>query len=99
MRAVGDVERRVEDDLIDVSSGGLVPAFPVPGYQVPFASTVAGEHPDGSGGVPSRPEQAEDGAPAKRTSVLLAREPGRSSRRAGRRLSWPRPSPCGRRKK
>ena len=67
-------------DLIDCSSGGLVPnakVRPGPGYQVPFAEAVRREAgiPTGAVGMITEAEQAEAiVAPGKADVVLLARE-------------------------
>jgi 2,4-dienoyl-CoA reductase-like NADH-dependent reductase (Old Yellow Enzyme family) len=88
-------------DLVDVSSGGNVPAdIPVgPGYQVPLASAVrAGAGiPTGAVGLITEPEQAEQVlADGHADVVLLAREllrdphwPLRAAAALGAEISWP----------
>ncbi len=75
--------RRLADlgvDLIDCSSGGLVPGAPVPvapGYQVPFAARVRAEAGVASGavGMITQPEQAASiVAGGQADLVLLGRE-------------------------
>ncbi|MEJ2666608.1 MAG: NADH:flavin oxidoreductase/NADH oxidase [Deinococcales bacterium] len=67
-------------DLIDCSSGGLVPGAPVPvapGYQVPFAARVRAEAgiPSGAVGMITQPEQAASiVAGGQADLVLLGRE-------------------------
>lgn len=66
-------------DLIDVSSGAVVPAqIPVyPGYQVPFAETIKAQTPIATGavGLITSPLQAEEILQNKRADmVFLARE-------------------------
>jgi 2,4-dienoyl-CoA reductase-like NADH-dependent reductase (Old Yellow Enzyme family) len=91
-------------DMIDVSSGGLVPNAQItvgPGYQVPFAARIRQEAgiPTGAVGMITTPEQAEailrDG---EADLVLLAREflrepywPLAASRALGGEQSWPVP--------
>jgi 2,4-dienoyl-CoA reductase-like NADH-dependent reductase (Old Yellow Enzyme family) len=73
-------------DLIDVSSGGLLPArIPLePGYQVPLADTVrAGGVPVGAVGLITEPRQAEDIVASGRADVVLL------ARAALREPSWP----------
>jgi 2,4-dienoyl-CoA reductase-like NADH-dependent reductase (Old Yellow Enzyme family) len=66
-------------DLVDCSSGGLVPgaSIPVgPGYQVPFAEAIRRETGVATGavGMITKPEQAEDiVAGGRADAVLLAR--------------------------
>ena len=67
-------------DLVDVSTGGLVPAARVPvgpGYQVPFAEAIRREAglPTGAVGLITSPEQAEQiVATGQADAVLLGRE-------------------------
>jgi 2,4-dienoyl-CoA reductase (NADPH2) len=67
-------------DLIDVSSGGLVPGVTIPlgpGYQVPFASTIRSRVNimTGAVGLITEPSQAEEiVSSGKADIVLLARE-------------------------
>ncbi|GAB6934432.1 MAG: NADPH dehydrogenase NamA [Bacillota bacterium] len=67
-------------DLIDVSSGGVVPGVTVPvhpGYQVPFAETVRREAdiPTGAVGLITEPKQAEEiVANGRADLVFLGRE-------------------------
>src|SRR4051794_30780316 len=89
-------------DLIDVSSGGLVPEprlEPGPGYQVPFARAVR----EGSGlptaavGLITEPAQAEQVlAEGSADAVLLGRQllreplwPLRAAHELGARVDWP----------
>ncbi|HEX8721368.1 MAG TPA: NADH:flavin oxidoreductase/NADH oxidase [Pyrinomonadaceae bacterium] len=89
-------------DLIDCSSGGLVPGarIPVaPGYQVPFAETIRREARVATGavGLVTEPEQAEEIiATGKADAVLLARAelrdpywPLHAARRLGAEAPWP----------
>ncbi len=89
-------------DLVDCSSGGLVPGVTIPlspGYQTPFAETVRRESgvPTAAVGLITTPEQAEaivrDG---RADLVLLAREllrdpywPLRAARSLGVAMPWP----------
>jgi 2,4-dienoyl-CoA reductase-like NADH-dependent reductase (Old Yellow Enzyme family) len=90
-------------DLVDTSSGGLIPAaIPVgPGYQVPFAARIRREAgvPTAAVGMITTPEQAEtilrDGSA---DLVAIAREflrdprfPQRAARALGVDLPWPPP--------
>jgi 2,4-dienoyl-CoA reductase (NADPH2) len=67
-------------DLIDVSSGGLVPGVTIPlgpGYQVPFASTIRSRAGilTGAVGFITEPSQAEEIVTSSKADiVLLARE-------------------------
>ncbi len=67
-------------DLIDCSSGGIVPSAPIPdypGYQVPFAEAIRrqAEVPTGAVGLITTPEQAEQiVATGQADVVLMARE-------------------------
>jgi 2,4-dienoyl-CoA reductase-like NADH-dependent reductase (Old Yellow Enzyme family) len=67
-------------DLVDVSSGGLVPSAKIPagpGFQVPFAERVRKEAgiPTAAVGLITEPQQANDIiASGKADIVLLARE-------------------------
>jgi 2,4-dienoyl-CoA reductase-like NADH-dependent reductase (Old Yellow Enzyme family) len=89
-------------DLIDVTSGGLVPGARIevePGYQVPFARAVR----EGSGlpvsavGLIVAPEQADQILVNQAAdAVMLAREllrnphwPWRAARALGDDVSWP----------
>jgi 2,4-dienoyl-CoA reductase-like NADH-dependent reductase (Old Yellow Enzyme family) len=89
-------------DLIDCSSGGLLPhvAVPVgPGYQVPFAERIRQEAGIATGavGLITEPEQANEIiASGKADIVLLAREmlrdpywPLHAARRLGHKLAPP----------
>jgi 2,4-dienoyl-CoA reductase-like NADH-dependent reductase (Old Yellow Enzyme family) len=94
--------RRHGVDLVDTSSGGLVPnaVIPVgPGYQVPFAARIRREAgmPTAAVGMITTPEQAEailrDGSA---DLVAIAREflrdprfPQRAARALGADLPWP----------
>jgi 2,4-dienoyl-CoA reductase-like NADH-dependent reductase (Old Yellow Enzyme family) len=78
-------------DLIDCSSGGLVPQAKIPmgpGYQVPFAAKIRAEGriPTGAVGMITEPDQAEgrphrDRAPAPARSILAAARRGCARRR------------------
>ena len=89
-------------DLIDCSSGGLVPDAKVavsPGYQVPFARRIRQEAGIATGavGLVTRPEQAEEIlATGQADVVLLAREmlrnpywPLHAARVLGVEIPWP----------
>jgi 2,4-dienoyl-CoA reductase-like NADH-dependent reductase (Old Yellow Enzyme family) len=89
-------------DLIDCSSGGLVPQarIPVgPGYQTPFAERVRQEADilTGAVGMITSPSQAEHiVAAGQADAVLLAREflrdpywPLRAAREIGQTIAWP----------
>jgi 2,4-dienoyl-CoA reductase-like NADH-dependent reductase (Old Yellow Enzyme family) len=89
-------------DLIDCSSGGVVPHADIPvgpGYQVPLAAKVRAEAgvPTGAVGLITEPEQAEQIlADGHADLVLLAREllrdpywPGRAAAKLGDTPSWP----------
>ncbi len=95
--------RELGVDLIDVSSGGVVPWQKIalgPGYQVPFAERVKREAGIATGavGLITQPEQAEaivrDG---QADVVLLAREllrdphwPLRAAKALGADVAWPK---------
>jgi 2,4-dienoyl-CoA reductase-like NADH-dependent reductase (Old Yellow Enzyme family) len=89
-------------DLVDCSSGGLVPKVPVPvgpGYQTPFAAAVRREVGIATGavGMITEPAQAEQiVATGQADAVLLAREmlrdpywPLRAARALGAEGPWP----------
>jgi 2,4-dienoyl-CoA reductase-like NADH-dependent reductase (Old Yellow Enzyme family) len=89
-------------DLVDCSSGGMVPGAQVPvgpGYQVPFAERIRRESGilTGAVGLITEPPQAEDIIREGRADlVLLAREmlrdpywPLRAARVLGRPTTWP----------
>ncbi len=89
-------------DLIDCSSGGLVPhaKIPVgPGYQTPFAERIRGEAgmPTGAIGLITAPAQADHIIRNEQADlVLLAREmlrdpywPLRAARELGHAVPWP----------
>ena len=89
-------------DLIDCSSGGLVPNASIsvePGYQVPFAEEVRREAgiPTAAVGLITEPKQAEGViANGKADAVLLAREllrdphwPLRAAYELGANADWP----------
>ena len=94
--------RELGVDLVDTSSGGLVPGAGIPlgpGYQVPFAQKIRHEAgiPTGAVGLITEPAQAEaildEG---KADLVLLGREllrdprwPMRAAQALGASLSWP----------
>jgi 2,4-dienoyl-CoA reductase-like NADH-dependent reductase (Old Yellow Enzyme family) len=100
-----ELARRLRErgvDLVDVSTGGLVPdaQIPVgPGYQVPFAERVRREAGIATGavGMITEPKQAEDVlATGAADAVLLAREllrdphwPLRAFTELGDDVAWP----------
>jgi 2,4-dienoyl-CoA reductase-like NADH-dependent reductase (Old Yellow Enzyme family) len=90
-------------DLIDCSSGGLVPGAKIPagpGYQTPFASAIRARAGIATAavGLVTSPEQAEQiVATGAADAVLLAREmlrnpywPLTAARRLGAEVPWPR---------
>jgi len=90
-------------DLIDVSSGGVVPYAKIPdsaGYQVPFAAAIRKEvdMPTGAVGLITEAHQAEDILVKKQADVVfLAREllrdpywPLHAAQTLGADISWPR---------
>jgi 2,4-dienoyl-CoA reductase-like NADH-dependent reductase (Old Yellow Enzyme family) len=95
--------RELGADLVDVSSGGLVPHARVPagpGYQTGFAERIRREAgvPTGAVGMITSPEQADHALRSGQADlVLLAREllrdphfPLRAARALGREGPWPR---------
>lgn len=102
-----DLARQLKElgvDLIDCSSGGLVPQARVPvgpGYQTPFAERIRQEARilTGAVGMITSPSQAEHiVAGGQADAVLLAREflrdpywPLRAARELGQTISWPVP--------
>jgi 2,4-dienoyl-CoA reductase-like NADH-dependent reductase (Old Yellow Enzyme family) len=91
-------------DLVDCSSGGIVPSVPIPtgaGYQVPFAERVRREAgiPTGAVGMITSPEQADTIIRSGSADVvLLAREllrdphwPLRAAHALRQEIAWPRP--------
>ncbi|MER5640006.1 NADH:flavin oxidoreductase/NADH oxidase [Kitasatospora sp. NPDC002227] len=89
-------------DLVDTSTGGLVPNAKIPagpGFQVPFAARIRGEAglPTGAVGLITDPAQAEAVLTEGRADVvLLGREllrdphwPHRAARTLGAAPSWP----------
>ena len=95
--------RELGADLVDVSSGGLVPYAKVPvgpGYQTGFAERIRREAgvPTGAVGMITSPEQADHVVRSGQADlVLLAREllrdphfPLRAARALGREGPWPR---------
>jgi len=89
-------------DLVDCSSGGLVPTAKIPvgpGYQVPFAARIRAEAgiPTGAVGLITEPPQAEHIlVEGQADLVLLAREllrdprwPLRAAQVLGGDISWP----------
>jgi 2,4-dienoyl-CoA reductase-like NADH-dependent reductase (Old Yellow Enzyme family) len=91
-------------DLIDCSSGGLVPDAKIavgPGFQVPFAERIRRDAGIATGavGLVTRPEQAEEiVASGKADVVLLAREflrnpywPLHAAHVLGVDVEWPKP--------
>ena len=96
--------KRAGVDLIDVSTGGLVPTAKIPagpGFQVPFAEAIRREAgiPTGAVGLITAPEQAEQiVATGQADAVLLGREflrepywPLSAARKLG--ADFPRPLP------
>ena len=94
--------REVGVDLIDCSSGGMLPNAPVPvgpGYQVPFAAAIraAVGIATGAVGLITEAAQAEEiVASGKADAVLLARQllrdpywPLHAARELGEELDWP----------
>ncbi|BDU68424.1 FMN oxidoreductase [Geothrix oryzae] len=94
--------RDLEVDLVDCSSGGLVPRAEIPlgpGYQVPFAARIRAEAglPTGAVGLITDPEQAEAIlAQESADLVLLGREllrdprwPLHAAKRLGVEVPWP----------
>jgi 2,4-dienoyl-CoA reductase-like NADH-dependent reductase (Old Yellow Enzyme family) len=90
-------------DMIDCSSGGLVPGAKIPagpGYQTPFAAAIRAQAGIATGavGLVTSPEQAEQiVATGGADAVLLAREllrnpywPLMAARRLGADVPWPR---------
>jgi 2,4-dienoyl-CoA reductase-like NADH-dependent reductase (Old Yellow Enzyme family) len=90
-------------DLIDCSSGGIVPGVRIPaapGYQTVFAERLRREAriPTGAVGLITAPEQADESIRAGRADlVLLARQflrdpywPLHAAQRLGVQVSWPR---------
>ncbi len=90
-------------DLIDCSSGGLVPGAKIPagpGYQTPFASAIRRQAGIATAavGLVTSPEQAEQiVATGEADAVLLAREmlrnpywPLTAARRLGAEVPWPK---------
>lgn len=95
--------KRIGIDLIDCSSGGLVPDARIetgPSYQVPFAHAIRRECRIATGavGMITEPRQAEDIiAEGKADAVLMAREflrdpywPLHAAKELGTDLPWPR---------
>ena len=94
--------RELGVDLVDVSSGGMVPRAKIPlgpGYQVPFAERIRREAgiPTGAVGLITEPDQAEAILHEGRADlVLLGREllrdprwPLRAARELGAVVPWP----------
>lgn len=97
--------RRLRDegvDLVDCSSGGLVPGATIPsapGYQVPFAAAIKREAAVATAavGLITTPEQAEQiVATGQADAVMMAREllrnpywPHMAARQLGVQPSWP----------
>jgi len=90
-------------DLIDCSSGGLVPDAEIPagpGYQVPFAAAIRQQAgiPTGAVGLITEPAQAEQiVSTSQADAILLAREflrdpywPLHAARALGVNVSWPK---------
>jgi len=91
-------------DLVDCSSGGMVPRAEIPlgpGYQVPFAARIRAEAglPTGAVGLITEPQQAEQIlAEGSADLVLLGREllrdprwPLRAAQALGAEVPWPAP--------
>ena len=89
-------------DVIDCSSGGMVPHAPIPltpGYQVPFAERIKRQASIATGavGLITTPQQANDiVSQGKADLVVLAREllrdpywPLRAARDLGHQVPWP----------
>jgi 2,4-dienoyl-CoA reductase-like NADH-dependent reductase (Old Yellow Enzyme family) len=89
-------------DLVDCSSGGLVPGAKIPlspGYQVPFAARIRAEAglPTGAVGLITEPAQAEQIlAEGAADLILLGREllrdprwPLRAAQTLGAEVPWP----------
>ena len=89
-------------DLVDCSSGGLVPGVKIPvgpGYQVPFARAIRDEARVATGavGLITEPEQAHDiVASGSADAVLLARQmirdpnwPLHAAAKLGQDVAWP----------
>jgi 2,4-dienoyl-CoA reductase-like NADH-dependent reductase (Old Yellow Enzyme family) len=89
-------------DLVDCSSGGLVPGAKIalgPGYQVPFAARIRTEAglPTGAVGLITEPAQAEQIlAEGAADLILLGREllrdprwPLRAAQALGAEVPWP----------
>jgi 2,4-dienoyl-CoA reductase-like NADH-dependent reductase (Old Yellow Enzyme family) len=89
-------------DLIDCSSGGVIPGVKIPaaqGYQVPFASRIRREAGimTGAVGIIVAPQQAEEVIAGEHADiVLMAREllrdpmfPLRAARELGAEVAWP----------
>jgi 2,4-dienoyl-CoA reductase-like NADH-dependent reductase (Old Yellow Enzyme family) len=101
-----ELSRRLKEigtDLIDCSSGGLVPDAPIPakpGYQTPFAAAIRrqAEIPTGAVGLITAPEQAEQIiSTGQADAVLLARQflrdpywPLHAARALGVDVPWPK---------
>ncbi len=94
--------RELGVDLVDVSSGGMVPRATIPigpGYQVPFAARIRTETglPTGAVGLITEPRQAEEIlAKDKADLVFLGREllrdprwPLRAAQELGAETPWP----------
>jgi 2,4-dienoyl-CoA reductase-like NADH-dependent reductase (Old Yellow Enzyme family) len=94
--------KRTGVDLIDCSSGGLVPDAKIPlapGYQVPFAEAIRRDAGIATGavGLITQPDQAEQIiASGQADAVLLAREflrdpywPQRAAKALGAQAPWP----------
>jgi 2,4-dienoyl-CoA reductase-like NADH-dependent reductase (Old Yellow Enzyme family) len=95
--------KKIGVDLIDCSSGGLLPEAPIPagpGYQTPFAAAIRrhAEIPTGAVGFITAPEQAEQIiANGLADAVLLARQflrdpywPLHAARALGVEIPWPK---------
>ncbi|MBK9064884.1 MAG: NADH:flavin oxidoreductase/NADH oxidase [Acidobacteria bacterium] len=96
--------RELGVDLVDCSSGGLVPHAKVavgPGYQVPFAEAIRREAgiPTGAVGMITEPKQAEEIlADGKADAIVMARAflrdpywPLHAAKELGAEIEWPAP--------
>ena len=112
LKALANVVKNEGIDLIDCSSGGVVPNATIPaapGYQVPFAETIKTKSGISTGavGIIVTPQQAEEViTTGKADIVLLAREmlrdpnfPLRAAYELGYDITWPVQYERARRKK
>jgi 2,4-dienoyl-CoA reductase-like NADH-dependent reductase (Old Yellow Enzyme family) len=100
--ALAKILKTVGIDLIDCSSGGVIPGVNIPagpGYQVPFAEQVrkGAEIPTGAVGIITDPHQAETILAAGQADlIIIAREflrdpyfPLRAAHELGAEIKWP----------